>query len=415
MTTTPGRTFGDAELRAVQHMLRETTERLACELVAPGPEAPDWSPSLWAVARAAAVMHGISALLMERLRWQGPGDWAAFLAAQRAQIVARHARIEAQLAALAEGARERGVSLVALKGAALHARGIYRVGERPMADIDLLVSPQEEARAAQLIEALGYREACATWKHREFHPLQEGPPAASFGESAGNPLRIELHAGIRELLPLRAVDISPLLEPAPARPGLNDYPSTGALLAHLLLHAAGCMINRTLRFLHLHDIARVATRMAPADWDELFRRAQRTADPSLWWVFPPLALAHHYHGGVPEEVLARAAAGCSPILRRLSARRVLSDVSLSYLWVSAFPGIEWSRSLREGAAYARARLLPSAETRSLRRSYAAAQPLVSGGDWAGTSQPRRIVRYLFGRPARQETVQPVLRALERWS
>jgi hypothetical protein len=89
-------------------------------------------------------------------------------------------------------------------------------------------------------------------------------------------------------------------------------------------------------------------------------------------------------------------------------------VSLSYLWVSAFPGIEWSRSLREAGQYALARLLPSAETRALRRSYAAAQPLVSGGTWAQTSQTHRIARYLLSRPARQETIQPVLRALERW-
>src|SRR5215813_865578 len=123
MTTSPHRTFGDADLRALQQMLRATTERLACELAAPGPEAPGWSPTEWAVARAAAVMHGISALLMERLRWQWPDDWAAFLAAQRAQIVERHARIEALLAALEQGTRERGLSLVALKGAVLHARG----------------------------------------------------------------------------------------------------------------------------------------------------------------------------------------------------------------------------------------------------------------------------------------------------
>jgi hypothetical protein len=410
----PRSSFAGSELHAVQRMLRETTEVLARELVHPGARAPDWSATEWAVARAATVMHGLPGLLGERLRWQGPGDWGDFLGAQRAQIEQRLARIEPLLVAIDAAARAEGIALIALKGAALHARGIYRVGERPMADVDLLVAPAQEARAGRLIEQLGYREACATWKHREFHPLHGQRHAASFGEDAGNPLRIELHAGIRELLPLRPVDISPLVLPPRPPPGLNDYASTGTLLLHLVLHAAGAMLNRTLRFLHLHDIARVAARMTPADWSDTLAAVRDTPDPSLWWAFPPLMLAHRYHGGVPEEVLARTAAGCSPLLRRLARRRLVSDVSLSYLWISAFPGIEWARSLREAASYARTRLLPSAETRALRRSYADAQPLVSGGEWAQASQARRIVRYLTSRPARQETVQPVLRALERW-
>jgi hypothetical protein len=411
---TPRSSFAGSELRAVQRMLRETTEVLARELVEPGARAPSWSASEWAVARAAAVMHGLPGLLGERLRWRGPGDWGDFLGAQRAQIVARLARIQALLAAIDAGARAEGISLIALKGAALHARGIYRVGERPMADIDLLVAPAQEAQAGRLIERLGYHEACVTWKHREFHPLHGQRHAASFGEDADNPLRIELHAGIRELLPRRPVDISPLVLPQRLPPGVNDYASTGALLLHIVLHAAGAMLNHTLRFLHLHDIARVVQRMTPKDWSDTLAAAADGPDPSLWWAFPPLVLAHRYHGGVPEEVLARTAAGCSPLLRRLARRRLVSDVSLSYLWISAFPGIEWSRSLSEAAAYARSRVLPSPETRALRRSYAAAQPLVSGGDWAQASQARRIVRYLTSRHVRQETVQPVLRALERW-
>ena len=410
----PRQAFASRELRGVQRMLRETTEVLARELVHPGERAPHWSSNEWAVARAATVMHGIPALLAGRLRWQGPGDWTDFLSGQRAQIAVRLERIAVLLETIDRSARQADVGLIGLKGAALHARGIYRPGERPMADVDLLVSPAQESQARRLIEGLGYHEACATWKHREFHPLHQVQPAAGFGEDAGNPLRIELHAGIRERLPLRFVDISPLVLTREVPPGLNDYPSTGALLLHLLLHAAGTMINRTLRFLHLHDIARVAERMTPADWDETFRAAQRTEDPSLWWAFPPLALAHRYHGCVPPEVLARTAAGCSPVLRRLTRRRLLSDVSLSYLWISAFPGIEWSRSVGEAGRYAFERLLPSAETRAARRGYAAAQPLVSGGEWAQTPQSRRIARYLISRPARQETVQPVLRALERW-
>jgi hypothetical protein len=50
----------------------------------------------------------------------------------------------------------RGVALVALKGAALHAQGIYSAGERPMADLDLLVSEDNMARATELLTELGF-------------------------------------------------------------------------------------------------------------------------------------------------------------------------------------------------------------------------------------------------------------------
>ena len=68
-----------------------------------------------------------------------------------------------------------------------------------MADLDLLVSPIEEAEAIKLIEELGFRKTHVTWKHAVFEPQQKAPPA-SFGESARNALKIELHTHIGEQL-----------------------------------------------------------------------------------------------------------------------------------------------------------------------------------------------------------------------
>ena len=158
------------------------------------------------------------------------------------------------------------------------------------------------------------------------------------------------------------------------------------------------MITRAVRLLHLHDIARLTQGMSAADWDDVLRQGADTADPSLWWAYPPLALVNRYYGCVPQRILQRLAAGCHWPVRRAYSRRTLSDVSLSYLWVSAFPGIEWSRSAREMSAYAVERLRPSAETRALREAFAQSQPLVSGGEWAHTSQGRRM-RALAARSA----------------
>jgi hypothetical protein len=65
-------------------------------------------------------------------------------------MAARMANINGLLERMDTDARRAGLALVALKGAALHARGLYIPGERPMADIDLLVSEQDAGPAATL-------------------------------------------------------------------------------------------------------------------------------------------------------------------------------------------------------------------------------------------------------------------------
>jgi hypothetical protein len=394
------------DLKQVRAALAKTTEVLAHELGRPGSAVPDWSDMEWQVAKAVSAIHGVSGLLAQSLRWRGPDHWHAFLAEQKEQVAARLPRIQALLGLLDSGTRERGIPCVALKGAALHARGIYAPGERPMADVDLLVREADASRAAALLESIGFRAGVVTWKHRVFNPVNARIPAR-LGESAREDIKIEMHGAVREILPLRPVDITQLVFPPSAPAGMNDYATPAALLLHMLLHGSGAMIGRALRLLHLNDMHRLTRGMSVADWEELFRLAALTKDPSLWWAFPPLALTNRYFGGIPDAVLVRMAAGSPWLLRRLYRRRTLSQVSLSYLWVSAFPGIEWSQSLGEMSAYAARRIVPSRETVALRVAYAEALPLVTGGKWAYTSQARRILRWLLARQPRQETIQSV--------
>jgi Uncharacterised nucleotidyltransferase len=398
-------------LKELQHMLAGITERLAQELGAPGAEPPQWSDTEWRVARAVAAVHGVSGLLARQLRWQGPQAWRDFLATQHAQVAQRQVRIEALLARIDAGARSQDISLVGLKGAALLALKLYEPGERPMADVDLLVDGSQEPAAQGLLVALGFSAGAVTWKHRSYAEAGAAGAVAPLGEHSGNPLKIELHRGIAERLPLRPVDITAQVLGAPAAAGLQPYPSRAVLLMHVLLHAAGAMVDRTARLLHLSDVARLSRTLQDAEWDELCTLG--SAGPRLWWAFPPLALTQRYFHCVPPRVLARLSPECRWPLRYAARRRRLADVSLSYLWVSAFPGIEWSGSLAEAAAYALRRIRPQTETLALRRAFAQSQPLISDGEWAHASQGRRILRWLRARQPRQEALQPVRAALQR--
>jgi hypothetical protein len=393
----------------LQGTLRKITERLAGELARPTPVAPDWSPIEWQLARAVAVIHCVSPLLSGSLRWEGPAQWGNFLAGQKAHVAARHRRIQELLDQIDARSREEGIAIVALKGAALHSMGFYCAGERPMADVDLLVQAGDTTRTGRLLQSLGLSESFATWRHGVFVPtvcnLHKG-----LGEHTDNYLKVELHARIAEKLPLYITDVTDSVFPRTPHPGLNPYPSNAALMIHLLIHAAGSMASRSLRLLHLHDIALVCSRMADSDWHELVAQGENMNRP--WWALPPLKLtARYYPDAVPADVLAALSNHCPWTLRHVLRHRRLSNVSLSYPWVEAFPGIVWSRSCAEIVEYIGGRIWPDKETRRVRNIRLDTELATSASQWGRLSQKRRMMRWLTSRPLRVETMHAVRIAL----
>jgi hypothetical protein len=396
---------------ALQGTLRKITETLAGELACPSQRAPDWSDFEWNIARAVAAMHGVSPLLSKTLRWQGPAAWMTFLEEQRIHTATRHRRLAELLQHIDERGRATGIAVVALKGAALHAIGLYAVGERPMADIDLLVKPADAERMALLLESLGFYEACASWKERVFTPIVERAVGA-LGENSNNNIKIELHEKICERLPWRITDVTDCVFPTQARPGVNAYPSPASLMIHLMLHAAGAMAFQALRLLHLHDLAQLSSRMTNADWDQVLAQRRRGRG-GLWWAFPPLNLAARYFPShIPSRVLAALADDCPFVLNWVSSRKTLYDVSCSYPCMDAFPGLEWSQSIRELLEYAVNRVRPSTEQIALREHSAKSDAWASQSQWARLSQGRRIVRWVTSRPPRAVTMHAVSAALQ---
>ena len=390
--------------------LRKITEGLAAEMGSPATAAPDWSEFEWTVARAVASMHGVSPLLSRTVRWQGPPAWVTFLEEQRSHTAARHVRIEQLLQRLDRRARMAGLAAVALKGAALHSLGVYQAGDRPMADIDLLVKPQDAARTAAMLRSLGFLESRKNWKERAFTPIA-GQEACDLGEHANNKIKIELHERICERLPWHITDVTESVFPASPHPGLNAYSSLSALMTHLLLHAAGTMPTRALRLLQLHDLAKLSARMTASEWEEVLSQSARRR---LWWVYPPLELtARYFPATIPARVIESFAKQCPRLLSRISSRRSLYDVSFSYLWIDAFPGIEWSQSVPELLHYAASRVMPGAEHLALRRQAAESEAWAVDSRWLRLSHGRRVLRWVTSRPPRALTLHAVRAAMAR--
>lgn len=390
-------------LKSVERVLRETTEHLARECGRPSGAAPDWSEFHWCVAQAVAAMQGVSPLLSRRLRWQGPRSWCQFLGEQWQHTCTRQQRIAQLLVRIDAQARAAGLAMLALKGVALHEMGIYAAGMRPMADIDLLVHPDDATAAGQLLESLGYRESSRTHRERTFETTASGVVTA-LGESSDRQIKIELHTRIAERLPVCEPDITPLLLPARSKAGLQRYESAVTLMIHLLLHAAGNIRARSLRLMQLNDISALAAYLSIRDWD----RVLRAGGVAAWWVYPPLALtARYYPWAIPAEVLARASAACPRLLRSIARRQTVADVSLSHLWIEYIPGWEWCNSVADMLRYLRMRAFPSRECKAEVRQQEASHFWAASNAWTQLSRPRRVARWLVSRTPRVATIWSV--------
>lgn len=385
----------------ITRALRRTTEHLAGELTHPGATAPDWNDFEWGVARAVSAMQGITVLLAHRLRWSGPASWRYFLEMQHQQALQRDARIEALIARLDETLRQAGVCAVGLKGTALRRLGLYRPGERPMGDIDVLVSPQDLERCARSIESMEYVPAHESRRHRVFEPRAK-PDVTHCGEHQDNPLKIELHRQVNESLPVRFVDITAHVLDGERLPGLNTYSSRIELLRHLLLHAAGNMRAHALRHIQLHDIAILARQIDEAEWQRL--RDTPASHGGTWWMWPVLALVERYFPGHLPAAAARLRELSPWLLRTSVTRSTLTDVSWSNLRIAAFPGMCWSRSVLDVLRLMRSRVMPDRLALDELQILNIAQPTMLQLPWYGISHPRRIARWLFTRPARVQTM-----------
>ena len=234
------------------------------------------------------------------------------------------------------------------------------------------------------------------------------------GEHVDNPIKIEVHTRIAEQLPVASTDIhAGLLFPSAAHPGLNEYSSAAALMMHLLLHAAGNIRARALRLVQLHDIALLAERLnADADWNNLL--AARPGGRTLWWALAPMMLtARYYPAALPPELFTHLGIECPWRLRVLARRQQLTDVSWSNIRVEAFPGLEWSRTPRDAVAFMRSRIWPSREARLELKEGHAQIPGSASIPWYGISHPARILRWMFSRPPRVQTLLSVRAALDQ--
>jgi hypothetical protein len=262
-----------------------------------------------------------------------------------------------------------------LKGSILAATVYEQPGLRPMADLDLLVRPEDFERGATLLGRLGYEREVAHWKHTEFSRPENRQVVSTTSEHPDNPRKLELHPYCRESFGGPTVDLTHLMWQE-ATPGelLGEkaiLPHPAALGLHLLVHATYHLWQGKGRLLHLVDLVELLrqSQVGPPSTngnDPLALLAQVDAR----YTYPSLALLQRYFPGVlAEALLAEQQQRVTSAFRQWVAS--LNPVNTSYLNPEP-AGLYLSKALKfsggrptEVAQALRFALLPSLEEISL--------------------------------------------------
>jgi hypothetical protein len=202
----------------------------------------------WDALLAAARLHGLLPLLYERLAEVGgdriPPDVIAHLRGAYYANLLRNQRLGAELAEVIGALRPEGVEAIVLKGGALAWTVYANPAQRPMADLDLLVRPEEMDCAGTVLGSLGFRLPAS-------YPVHLVPFQQRFGSGLewqrsreGRMTRLDVHhhlAGIHLFRDVFPVEFGALW--APARPLAVDGREAWQLsaedtLIHLCLHLA---------------------------------------------------------------------------------------------------------------------------------------------------------------------------------
>lgn len=292
-----------------------------------------------------------------------PTEPATHDAAARHEHIARNLRLMRELKRALVALDAAGISAVVLKGAALHAT-VYRIDERAMQDVDLLVQPARLGEAADVLVGLGLQPLTSPGRPlgtRLFH-------ARGYGHPDGT--QVDLHASIAPAGRWR-VDVPGLF--ARATPcDLDGFAglrlSNEDLVLHLALNLAKDELAHAARC--AEDVARVLTAL-PVDWRTLTGRAHDWGCTAALWLCLELA-QRRQNAEVPASAMTdlapgRVRAGCLEWLvdldsarpHRLAGRgRRLGQVALAPL-LSDRP----ADALRAGARFAGIRAADALLTR----------------------------------------------------
>lgn len=341
----------------------QTRTPLVCETVlgwlhTPPTAALGWDSTTWEEARWAIAVHGIAPLLYHQLHSSPSWNFLApelrqWLSEQYAFNGERARRLMSELESVLAAATERGIAIVPLKGStALYTLYADHPALRPMADMDIMVRPADEAAVTELLFELGYLQDESTPRHRTFSHPRAQKVVYTKGEHPDNPRGIQLHTQISEQFWGSTLDVTDALwqgsmAPFGAAQGWRSSPL--GLMHHLLLHTSADVIAGKARLVRFYDIALLAPQLDTAMWRRLVQSAVQKGEAR--WFYTSLEMAVRYlKVPVPQEVLTTLAEATPVGWRTFLSRSTLYHLSFcNPLRVSLQERLMWHRPGKERA------------------------------------------------------------------
>lgn len=283
--------------------MTQICDTLARWLTQNQPADPGWSPDMWQTFQLACRVHGVAPLLHARLQNAGWLDEAMrqWLAGQynfnRQRVTKMRVELQEILALFAQN----NVPLMPLKGSILTATYYTDPALRPMADLDLLIRPDDLAPAARLLGQLGYERDITHWKHIEFSKPHNRQVVSKSCEHPENPRPLEIHLRCRETFGGPTLDLTDLMWAGATNGTLLGQPAMlpglQALWLHLLAHCTYHLWQGRGRLIHLVDLARLAPHLgSPALLNDTDAR----------FTYPALALLQKYFPAAIDDALVAA-------------------------------------------------------------------------------------------------------------
>ena len=310
-----------------------STLHLVCNQIAgwlggPAAQNPHWPPAMWETFQRACRVHGVAPLLHQKL---DDAPWLdssirGWLAEQYDFNEQRIAKMHGELKQILAAFAQQKIPLMPLKGSILSAGYYDAPGQRPMADLDLLIQARDFETGAHLLRQLGYERDVVHWKHTEFSKPGNRQVVSSTCEHPDNPRKLELHPHCRETFAGPTLDLTELMWGNAIQSDLLGepaiVPNTEALWLHLLVHATYHLWQGRGRLIHLVDLARVSPHLT---------------DPQHWlnkvdarFTYPALAMQQRYlPNTLTTDLLAQQKARVSTGFRQWV--ETLDLVNTSYL------------------------------------------------------------------------------------
>jgi len=304
----------------------------------------NWTYEIWQEARLKAQIHGIASLLFCSYSDNGvlnylDKSFTDYLSSQYHFNRARIQRIQKVLHSILIESDVSGVTVMPLKGSLLINEYYKNPAIRPMADIDILISEDDESRIGKIMASIGYHLKLDIPRHRVY--ISNTHISSMIGEHPDNPLTIEVHTKICCSIGSDLYDITRHIWENTER-GFLGYklatkPSRAMLLMHLLIHTAHHQYHGSLRAIQLYDIFKIAEDIDINEWTMLLRIIESLECEKL--IYLSIAAADEFIPiSVPDFVLTRLREKTPKKLRDLATTFSLDDyiaanelITLTYL------------------------------------------------------------------------------------